>query len=373
MTIEPHTYPKRLLVAVCGLSPQILTETLYALAIAGQPRFVPTAIHLLTTGEGAHRARLMLLHPETGRFQRLCRDYGLSPIAFDETHIHVITDPAGQPLDDIRTPDENASLADGITARLRGFTADADTALHVSIAGGRKTMGYYAGYALSLFGRPQDRLSHVLVTPSYEGNPDFFYPTPRSEIIYTRDNRPLDAAQAEVTLAEIPFIRLREEIPARLLSGQSGFAETIDLAHRASQPPALRLNPACRELDANGITLTLSPSQFAFYLWIVRRGVLKGQPITRPDAKNRHAYAAEFLESYEAVTGEWRDTDKTDEAFRDGMKPGFFEEKVSRINAELKNTLGERLAQPFSIVNRGRRGQADYGLDLTADQVQITE
>ena len=371
MPQAPEAFSRRILVAVCGLSPQILTETLYALAVAGQPRFITTEIHLLTTGEGAHRARLMLLHAETGRFHRLCRDYALPDIAFDEAHIHVIAGRDGCPLDDIRSPDENESLADGITARIRAFTQDANAALHVSMAGGRKTMGYYAGYALSLFGREQDRLSHVLVTQDYEGNPDFFYPTPRSEIIYTRDNRPLDAAHAEVTLAEIPFIRLRDGLPARLLGGQAGFAETIDLAHRASQPPDLRLRPVTRELIANGIGLNLSPNLFAFYLWMVRRGVLEGQSSKKPDAKNRYAYAAEFLACYETVVGVWRDTEKTDEALRDGMKPGFFEEKISRVNAELKDTLGERLAQPFCIVNRGRRGQADYGVSLSPDQIVI--
>jgi hypothetical protein len=33
----PHQYPRRVLLAVCGLSPQIVTETIYALATsAGQ-------------------------------------------------------------------------------------------------------------------------------------------------------------------------------------------------------------------------------------------------------------------------------------------------------------------------------------------------
>jgi CRISPR-associated protein (TIGR02584 family) len=41
-------------------------------------------------------------------------------------------------------------------------TADPQASLHVSIAGERKTMGFYVGYALSLFGRTQGRLSHVL-------------------------------------------------------------------------------------------------------------------------------------------------------------------------------------------------------------------
>ena len=36
--------------------------------------------------------------------------------------------------------------------------------MHVSIAGGRKTRGFLAGYTLSLLGRPQDRLSHEQLT-----------------------------------------------------------------------------------------------------------------------------------------------------------------------------------------------------------------
>jgi CRISPR-associated protein (TIGR02584 family) len=65
----------------------------------------------------------------------------------------------GEPLVDIRTQANNQAMADGITEWIRSFTADPETAMHVSIAGARKTMGFYAGYALSLYSRSQDRLS----------------------------------------------------------------------------------------------------------------------------------------------------------------------------------------------------------------------
>src|SRR2546427_12173331 len=58
---SPQTFPRRLLLAVTGLSPQVVTETLYALTQKVSPAFVPTEIHLLTTAEGAERARLTLL------------------------------------------------------------------------------------------------------------------------------------------------------------------------------------------------------------------------------------------------------------------------------------------------------------------------
>lgn len=64
--------------------------------------------------------------------------------------------------------------ADAIVELVRRCTQDDQTALHVSIAGGRKTMGFFMGYALSLYGRPQDRLSHVLVSAPFESNHDFY-------------------------------------------------------------------------------------------------------------------------------------------------------------------------------------------------------
>jgi CRISPR-associated protein (TIGR02584 family) len=59
---------------VTGLTPQVVTETLYALAVQRQPPFIPTEIHLLTTAEGAEEARLGLLSADPGWFHRLCRD-----------------------------------------------------------------------------------------------------------------------------------------------------------------------------------------------------------------------------------------------------------------------------------------------------------
>ena len=147
-TIISHS--RRILLAVTGLSPQVVTETLYALAVRGEnvdARFIPTEIHLLTTQKGRQLARASLLHPDGGQFHALCKDYPqIGAPLFDERHIHVIRRPDGADLEDIRTPEENAAAADAITARVADLTQDAEAQLHVSIAGGRKTMGFYLGY-----------------------------------------------------------------------------------------------------------------------------------------------------------------------------------------------------------------------------------
>src|SRR5690606_2541074 len=135
-------------------SPQVVTETLHALAVGNDDPFVPTEIHLITTGEGAERARLALLSDKPGWFHRLRQDLDLPEITFDAEHVHVLRDVGGHSLADIRSPADNLACADFITEKVRELSADPDSALHVSIAGGRKTMGFFLGYALSLFGRP---------------------------------------------------------------------------------------------------------------------------------------------------------------------------------------------------------------------------
>ena len=201
---RPQSYPRRILLAVTGLSPQIVTETLYALAVAREPAWVPTEIQVLTTVRGADNARLNLLSEQPGWFHRLRREYGLPQIAFGPENIHIMRRADGSALDDIRDEADNIAVADFITEHVRMLSADENASLHVSIAGGRKTMGFYIGYALSLFGRAQDRLSHVLVSSPFESHTEFFYPSPATRVLHTQ-SQTLDAKNAKVWLGNIPY------------------------------------------------------------------------------------------------------------------------------------------------------------------------
>ena len=104
----PENHPRRILLAVTGLSPQVVTETLFHLCQQRQPPFVPSEIHLITTGEGARHAELTLLHPSQGRFARFLADFDLAGrIAFDSDHIHLLRGADGDVLEDIRSDADN--------------------------------------------------------------------------------------------------------------------------------------------------------------------------------------------------------------------------------------------------------------------------
>jgi len=364
---QPQQYPNRVLLAVSGMSPQIVTETLYSLAVNQATPFIPTEIHLITTKAGAKEAQLQLLHEKTGQFRQLCRDYQLPAIHFPETHIHVITDAEGAPLDDIKTPQQNEAAADFITTIVSGLTRNEDTALHISIAGGRKTMGYYLGYALSLYGRQQDRLSHVLVTDHYESLKDFFYPTPESHVIESRDGRSLDSRDAEVMLAEIPFVRMRSGIPQHLLDGKTGFNESIKFARQIEAEPCLQINLQQGFVQVSDIKIGLSELNYAFYLWMLQRS-LDGEPIRRMIDDNQDD-ANEFLTVYSQHTKQLKDDDRTRETLKAGMSNQWLSERITAVKTAFKAALGTQFAKSFVPQSTGGNNNRRYHIALTDEQV----
>jgi len=370
----PEQFPRRILLAVTGMSPQIVTETLWALAVRQDPRFLPTEIHVVSTQEGADRVRLQLLASESGYFHRLRADYDLPEILFGEEQIHVIHNADGL-LSDIRSPADNEAAADYLTTLVQELTQDADAALHVSLAGGRKTMGYYLGYALSLFGRPQDRLSHVLVSEGYESSPLFFYPTPKQQIIYVGpQQRPLDTAQAQIDLAVIPFVRLREDLPTKYLHEGLRFTEVVAAANRALQEPLLEIDVVQGAVYADGQCVTKSPLQVALCWWLAE-AAQGGEPAvdwTAPEAADEFLgrlrrlvseMSGEYEKAEEALA--WRRNDPVE-------NKGYFSPLRTRTESAFAAVLGPSAARRYAIRRLGQRGREQfYGFALETDQIII--
>ncbi len=131
----------------------------------------------------------------------------------------------GTELDDIYTKQDSEDTADFILNKVKELCRKGDPLnndiLHVSIAGGRKTMSFYAGYALSLFGRIHDRLSHVLIEsepnkPSeFEKSRNFYFPEQTTKVC-TFDGKELNPREANLALAEIPVVKLGNQLPHNL-------------------------------------------------------------------------------------------------------------------------------------------------------------
>lgn len=265
---------------------------------------------------------------EDGWFYGLCKDYQLPKIHFDAQCIHTLEDVIGDRLDDIRSVEDNEQAANALTNAVREYTQDENTALHVSIAGGRKTMGFYVGYALSLYGREQDRLSHVLVSSPYEAHPDFYYPTPYSCIIHTRfgNPRPMDTQEAQVTLAEIPFVRLRHGLPETLLQGDASFSDAVHAVQQKIAPASITISLIKKQFFCGDKSVKIAAADLAFYAWFAKR-----KQDGKPAIHYSNADKDEFLAVYAIIAGKHSSNfERVSKALSDGFTKEYFEQRKAK-------------------------------------------
>ncbi len=130
-------------------------------------------------------------------------------------------------------------------------------------------MSFYLGATLQLFARPWDKLYHVLVTPEFESNPNFYYKPKKNTVIDNRGSS-LNTDDAEVLLAELPIIRLRE----KLSLGEASFNELVKEGQREIDTvfiqPELRISFRHCSVQIGEKTVRLQPLHMMIYAAYLR-------------------------------------------------------------------------------------------------------
>lgn len=399
------------LLATTGASPQIITETLYA--IHHENRQWPDEIFLITTSFGKKKAVEGLLNQQ--HLQRLCAELQRPMPAFDAAHVLVTPGANGTEVEDARSLPDHEALANFIMTEVRNRTASDSGSLHASLAGGRKTMTFYIGYAMSLFGRVQDTLSHVLVSDGYEAQPDFWFRTKDACPVTNQQGKTLDASQAEITLAPIPFIRHRHNLPQVLLQNSDTvqFADLVQLINLGDNPHALRLvldlpQKTIRLQDSSSqISLSFKPGllDLAFYSMMARATQTGDSELARPQKGEYDKGFARILMnelllilglqskgSLDSDTDQLKDadlglTDRSLDALRKGINLTWFDSRQTHLRERFERELPASLLRwvlpsiiwaedgsrmPVSDINKTLKG-GGYGLPLHSQQIQIVE
>jgi len=369
---------KNILLAVTGMSPQVVTETIYALY--NDKKIVIDEVQIITTSVGKEQAWLNLgaiNQSDIGQIKQLCNDYDLPQIHFEEDSIFVIPDSSGKEISDARSIDDHNALADFITNHVRNLTKNKEVNIHASLAGGRKTMTFFMGYALSLFGRVQDSLTHVLVSKEFENLPGFFYPTPYDKTLTNRENLTLNARKAQVTLAQIPFVRMRDEMPGRMIKQPISYTETIDLINMSSEEPSLYIDLLTPQLIVNDkIEVPMANAEIAFLAWMAHRTIKsEGGVATPTEGYPELSYANDFSFFYEIITGSI--SGRVERALKEGMDKKYFEGRKTNIKKALETTLGKKTAANFYVQPTGlitKHGTAKlFGLKIKSENITIRQ
>lgn len=333
---------KNVLFLVTGMTPQIITETVWALAcdpnLADDERFVPDEIWVLSTDDGLNQIKATLF--DEGVFEQFKKDYPIiAKVAFDKNHLCVIQKD-GTPLKDLKTPVDNELSANLICQQVRNFTQDDNVRLHVSIAGGRKTMGFYAGYALSLYGRPQDGMSHVLVDSEFESAIGFYYPTQTDYYVTQRHTgKKLNAKDAQIWLANIPFVRMRNSLGKNSFVANATFSDVVNNINLANSSLKVVINELDKTVTVADKVCKLAPREFAFYLWFAKNKHNGTTNITRPI----EGVPYDFADDYQAIYDSLGRTKKFD------VDQEFFDQRNSYVKRDFKKAFGDDVAKKIGI------------------------
>lgn len=264
-----------------GSTPAVLTESVWALAVRN-PLLVPDRIIAVTTTSGRkHLVRQLfdeghwggMLEALRRKYPKIRGKLNFGPIP---ECLRCITNvERTRELDDVRTREDNLAVAEFLMELVRGITENADTRLIVSLAGGRKTTGALLHSVMTLLGRQDDLLTHVLVSEPWMTLPGFVYPGCPGAFRDPSTGRKLDSRSAQIELAEVPFVPLRYLFAKELHRTAGGFARLMaEVRGRAVGGGALfrvRITPANGTLHINDREVVLGPNPFLVYLFFCVR------------------------------------------------------------------------------------------------------
>lgn len=231
-------------------------------------------------------------------------------------------------------------------------------------------MGFLAGYALSLFGRPQDRLSHVLVDPAFEQHADFFYPPPEPRVLLSqsRDQRPIRTDRCGLVLADIPFVRLRDSLPADLLAGGWSFKDTVASLQERFRPAELEIDLERRTVRAHGREVRCTPIELAFWAWLAERRCARAGD--GAIGKDDPAAFARFHALYAGLVEPER-AERTRRAHANDPKKDWLSERIARHNNLVERTLGAASVQ-YRIEASGKRPATRWRLATPPEAIRLS-
>ncbi len=363
-----------ILICVSGLTPQIITETLFCLSVKNKVRI--DEIYLITTTRG----RTVLLGKDPEKFtpkvsflselKNMCALYKLPLPEFAENDKHIIiAKEESVELYDIRSDADNQLFPNKISEFLRTITERENITLHCSISGGRKTMGVHLAFGLALFGRANDKLYHVLT--SEENEFKGFYPKTKKEA---------DALQ----LAEIPFVPLRPLVAETLkiqnplqLNFTEIVAECNNKLKMLSTQNALIVDTIRRQFRYANSSERAEPMELALYTTFFNKK-REGSNFLEQSYLTGKDFCDEMKFILQTQYGRYYDDTPTHGGrkerkwYNSSFEMELLRQKFSKINKKLKNLIpDEDIASGFFISSERTYGVKSYGISAPLSRIKL--
>ena len=349
---------RKILLCIASEKPQIVARTVYGLATM-RSRWVPSEV-VIIAGSGP------LDCPSSGaeskkHFDCVYRALAKSGRPQADVNVELLTSARQRPST-LYSPEivrQRRDIGNFILKTVQRITDEDDTELWISLGPGRHLVAcFFAGHALSLLGRPQDRLVQVL-----DGD--------TAECLSESNHEPAQ-------ICDVPFARIESLASVRELTRQVDYST---LCHGLDGNAHLQVSSAFGGLQfrfSNAFDIHCDSSHrpvgprfepraaalYAYYAQCAQHAspyVRDEEILDNPDG---------FLAMYEAcLVGGQR---KSDPQVRRALTQEALRSARSRIGRTLKALVkgGARFAD-YRIY--GRRSEASYGLSLHPEQIDFVD
>lgn len=265
---------RTILIAATGTTPAVLTQAVWAMTHQ-KPAVVPDEIVVLTTKSGKENLDREIFSREKPVWDEMLAALRKAKIAIDgklilgETSIRVIPDERGNGIWDLRSGDDNLRAADYMLQQVRQYTESSDTVVYASIAGGRKTMSALLFSCMSLLGREDDKVFHVLPPPELDGGvvPTMYYPKKGAMYTSRVTGKKYKGDKLHSELFEVPFVRMRgwyqEKFKSIPPSYRTLISKVQDVAPPAVVYPDIEIDALNGIVTLNGVEVKMSRTCFA--------------------------------------------------------------------------------------------------------------
>lgn len=275
------------LLCLVGTTPAVLTETVFAMTQESEP-IIPDRVVAVTTGLGRELLKRQLF--DGGQWEDLKKTLSRMGVNHEGKllfgpvgdSIRVFPDAKRErELDDIRTLEDNQVVAEFLMEIVRSFTENDSIRLVTSLAGGRKTTSALFHSVMTLLGRSQDLITHILVNDPWSTIPSFLFPGCKGDFRDPQTGKKLRSSDAKLQLAEVPFVPLRYLFKRDLQRSAGSYMQLIQQLRlrtiNMEDELTVNVDPANCEVTINERVVKFSPNEFLFYLLFARRAA-DGEP-----------------------------------------------------------------------------------------------
>lgn len=356
---------KNILFCITGLTPQIVSESLYCLSV--QKKIQIDEIIIITTTKGKN----VILGKDKDKFtpkvslkseiENLCKKYKIIKPIFEENSKHIIVaQEETAELFDIRSDKQNKLFPNKLAKIIKEKTEDINTVLHCVLSGGRKSMTAHLALVLSLFGREHDKLYHVLTSEKFEFKG--FYPITSEE-------------KNALEISEIPFIRLRALLGDKLFSNDNytDFVEWAQNQVKIIFGNNIILNINSKEIRYGNKVIKLTPLYFSIYHYFALSNCEGEKFVNINTIKDKKFSLAikNFITEYYPY---YNINDKQKKEWENnGFSETNFRVYITKINNKICEIISDiETAELFKITSLRDYGNTSYCINAGKSRIKIS-